>query len=37
VVTAESLPGTVLDRFPEGSALQFVLEGSRVDVYSDAE
>jgi hypothetical protein len=37
VVTAESLPATVLDRFPEGSALQFVLDDSRIDVYSDAE
>ena len=37
VVTAENLPATVLDRFPAGSALQFVLDGSRIDVYSDAE
>lgn len=35
-VTTE-LPAALQDRFPEGSALQFVLEGSRIDVYSDAE
>jgi hypothetical protein len=37
VVTAETLPATMLARFPEGSALQFVLDGSRIHVYSDAE
>jgi len=36
-VVQGELPPEMLERFPEGSALQFVLDGSRIDVYSDAE
>lgn len=37
LVVTDDLPDALLDRFPEGSALQFVLEDSRIDVYSDAD
>ncbi|QIG38493.1 hypothetical protein G5T42_02520 [Microbacterium sp. 4R-513] len=37
LVVSRELPDEVRERFPEGSALQFVLDGDRVGVFSDTE
>jgi hypothetical protein len=36
LIVQGDLPAPLLERFPQGTALQFVLDGDRVDVYSDA-
>lgn len=37
MLVAADAPAPLLQRFPEGTALQFVLDGSRIDVYADSE
>jgi hypothetical protein len=37
MLVAADAPAPLFQRFPEGTALQFVLDGSRVDVYADSE